>query len=1616
MGTKNTILLFLFLFVITPIYSQLYINEIIAANKTILADANGEYDDWIEIYNNSNSPINIAGYHLSDDPLDPTQYKIPSSNAAVTTIPANGYLLFWADNDTEQGENHTNFKLSSGGGSVHLYSPNGTTLIDEFTFPAMEDDYSFGRKTDGANELVLFSQSSPLSSNSNGASLTASPVINPSGGLYSSNQSVTISSTTSGATIYYTIDGSVPTTSSTVYSGPISLSNSKSIRAIAVKNGFENSELITESYIFYSTQLPIITITSDPDGLWSDNNGIHVIGTNGIDGNCMPVPANFNQDWERAAAITMIETDGTEVFNTNAGLAIAGGCSRGYPMKSFNISCKSIYGSSNFEHQIFPDYEQDKYKRIKLRNGGNEFENLHMRDVIAQSLILDEIDIDQQRIRPAVVFINGEYWGIMNIRDVVSEHYIDETHQIADKDSIDLLKPTHDVANVLEGSATDYNALYSYINDNDMADQSKYKYVKTKIDIKEYINYHIIQIYGQNTDWPNNNMKIWREQSPESKYRWILYDTDWTFGYTRNEGNSVTQGDYKKDALSFATDPNGQGWPNDATSTMFLRKLLENEEFKNEFTQRFATQMATLFEVNRAQAIADKRYNEVISEKQKHFDRWNGTKEDRGGYAMVLNMTKWQKEFDYVRSWMGLRQPYMKQHIQDYFGIGGTYLLDIPVTAQTNGHVVLNNNEYPAPYNYSGEYFDGIPMRIRAIPNPGYRFSHWLETSGTNPVHVFTKSGNTTRTPVFVAAEDLVINEIHYNPIDGTKEFIEIYNRDNNTKNISGYNFSEGVHFTFPEGATIAAGEHIIIADNATHYSGNGYQVFEWAYSNLSNDGEVIVLQNPVKLTVDSIAYNDANPWDKAPDGKDYSLELLHPTLDKSNPLNWFRSDAVGGTPGFENSRICSNAATSIVINEINYNSDNINFDPSDWVELYNPNGNAINISGWTFYDSDSAYVIPSGTSIPANGYLILVEDVNLFSTAFPNIPSNKYIGGFKFSLDKDGERISLFNRNKCLSDYVVYNDQIPWPENLIGQTLSLLDPNLDNNLGASWEASLTTGTPGVYNFCTPGESCDDGNDCTINDAFDQNCNCVGALQTDDDNDGICNPIDVCANFDDHLIGSPCDDGDPCTVGEKYGNDCNCSGGVSGDQDNDGICDAQDICPTMANNLIGQVCDDGDPNTFFDSYKIETCGCSGIEAFTTVCSQISRSSDDAEENILDGSVTIVSGDLDMVNDEGEIYITGLRFRNINIPQGATITNAYIEFTADEINLSADTTLINIKGQHVNNASTFGISINNISNRTTTSSSVDWQPSSWSTVGNTYQTADVSTIIQEIVNRSGFTDGNAIALILEGTGIRTAESYDGSITGAPELCITYVSGECVVGYPCDDGNAFTVDDAYDADCKCTGEFIGVNARVLFEGFYENANGKMHTKLKDKNLLPLAQPFNSVPWNYNGTETVTSIPSGVVDWILIATRNNNGSVIDQAAGFINQDGDLMGLDGLLGIPINNAIGNKISVHHRSHLAVLSAAPFDGNRYDFTTAVSQAVGVEQLKLNDGKYMLYGGDYDSSGIINNTDFNDWKIQSAKLNEYLPIDGDGNGIINASDYNLWINNRSKIGEEVIRY
>ncbi|MCB0561948.1 MAG: right-handed parallel beta-helix repeat-containing protein, partial [Phaeodactylibacter sp.] len=303
--------------------------------------------------------------------------------------------------------------------------------------------------------------------------------------------------------------------------------------------------------------------------------------------------------------------------------------------------------------------------------------------------------------------------------------------------------------------------------------------------------------------------------------------------------------------------------------------------------------------------------------------------------------------------------------------------------------------------------------------------------------------------------------------------------------------------------------------------------------------------------------------------------------------------------------------------------------------------------------------------------------------------------------------------------------------------------------------------------------------------------------------------------------GSPCDDGDNTTSNDVYDTNCNCAGAPNacfgiGDADADGVCadvDCDDNDPSIAYQP-GDACDDGDPTTSGETIQGD-CSCGGGTPGPAVtCSRIDNSADDAEEKST-GTMDIGSTDLELAYDPNRgRQVIGMRFTGLNIPQGATITSAHIQFTVDD-NLNINPSRLRIFGEDTDDSLPFADIDHNISNRQRTAATVQWAPAEWPTIasfGPEQRTPDIYAIIQEIVNRPGYAAGSAVSVIIDGIGGRTAEAYDGFPAQAPELCVEYtllpVAWDCPalsanIGYPCNDGDPTTINDSIDGDCNCSG---------------------------------------------------------------------------------------------------------------------------------------------------------------------------------------------------------------------
>ncbi len=744
---------------------QIYLNELMAAN-TVVADEYNEFDDWVELYNNNANAVLIDGLYLSDDPDNPTKWQI----GGPATIPAYGFQVIWLDDDPEQGMLHAPFKISSSGESLLLsQEQNGElVLLDAIDFPQVPENISYGRQLDGTDNWVFFGEYSPLASNNgNGLYLDATVNFSVADGYYDSSFPVTISCSDPLADIRYTLDGSPPALNSALYTAPLTVNQTRLIRAAAFRPGFAAGPKAEAFYLLNANHdLPVVQVTIDPKYLWDEETGMYISGVNGIPGYCSADPRNWNQDWERPIGLRYFEADGDKAFQLNAGMKIGGGCSRGFSMKGFNFFLRgNEYGDSQINYPLFQDLGIGSFKRFKLRASGNDVGVTMIRDAVIQSLLYNTVDIDLMAYAPVAFYLNGDYFGYYGMREFFSKHYL-ESHHGVDQDSIDLFKNPYGFPDIKEGDPEAWFELTDFISDNSLANAANMDYVNDKIDVNEFMNYHIAQIYIANFDWPANNVAVWRHQN-NGRWRWMLFDTDLSSGYAQWTPSTIYF-----NAIEHATATDGPGWPNGPESTLFLRKLLDNTDFAHEFVQRSCTFGQVLFAPERATFFVDSLANRIAGEMPATIANFEDAPEDWYLWdetPVSGSIPAWQSHLADFKFFFNQRLVHFLDHYQNHFGYSGRFNLQINYDASTPGKVVLHDNDMSIPFQYSGEYFRNIPIQIKAIPDPGYTFVRWEETGDTNATINFQSNSNQILTPIFV--EEGTTSVL---PIDSST-FFELY-------------------------------------------------------------------------------------------------------------------------------------------------------------------------------------------------------------------------------------------------------------------------------------------------------------------------------------------------------------------------------------------------------------------------------------------------------------------------------------------------------------------------------------------------------------------------------------------------------------------------------------------------------------------------------------------------------------------------------------------------------------------------------------------------------------------------------------------------------------------------
>ncbi len=672
------ILTLLFVFISGVVFpQQIVINEFMSSNDTTLQDSDGDYPDWIELYNAGENTINLNGFMITDDTLVPDKWIFPEQHL----LPQSFLVIFASGKDRyDTLELHTNFKIKSSGEYLLLSYPD-TTRADCIAPVGLPSDRVYGRYPDGSTNMAMLAYPTPYGANAPAASTLA---FSEEAGVYVSPLKVAILSENANDIIYYTLDGSVPGPGSFIYNDSICINNINNepnhfadiptsselitdefrkwsppdgpvpkatvLRAVAYRDGNPVSRVMTNTYFvdpdfFERYPYHIVSLATDSVNLFGYDTGIYVPGVH-FDPDNANWTGNYYQKgsaWERPAYFEYFENNGQRALDLDCGIRIHGKITRHGAQKTLRLYSNSDENNGYFHYPFMMNTDQDVFKRLLLRTIYADGSQTMIKDAMLQDLVKD-FDLEMMHYRPVNVFINGEYWGIQTIRERIDKYYIALLYDI-DPNNIDLLENN---MSVIEGSADDYQEMISYIEENDLSEEPHYEYIETQMDIDNYIDYMITEIYFQNMDWPGSNIRYWRERKPDAKWRWILFDLD------------NTCFDYNFNSLEYATFEGDTSWQNPPWSTFLFRNLLKSEEFEEEFLERFAHHLNTRFQtdtlLNQIDAFTE-LYGKGLD---LQMQRWNFPRSYVG----------WINDIDYVFKKFAIYRPCkMRDFILEYFGL-----------------------------------------------------------------------------------------------------------------------------------------------------------------------------------------------------------------------------------------------------------------------------------------------------------------------------------------------------------------------------------------------------------------------------------------------------------------------------------------------------------------------------------------------------------------------------------------------------------------------------------------------------------------------------------------------------------------------------------------------------------------------------------------------------------------------------------------------------------------------------------------------------------------------------------------------------------------------------------
>jgi hypothetical protein len=1074
--------------------TNIVINEFLAANVNTagLKDENLELSDWIELYNRGGADVNLAGWSLTDQADQPALWTFPATN-----LPAGGYLVVFAsgkDRRIAGARLHTSFALGSGGDYLGLYNADFPPQVaHEYAprFPEQRNDISYG--LDGAGHARYFAVQTPGGPNSSSTltGVVAAVHFSVARGFFNQPFTVLLTVPTLGTVIRYTTDGSPPTeTAGQVYSGPLVINGTTTLRAAAFGPDLLPSLVQTHTYVFIDDTLnqpanpagfPITTnwtiygwpsdygmdptIVTDPLYAATIQNDLVslpalsvVMRTDDIFGEANGIythPDDFTR--EAACSVELINPDGSTGFQCDAGIQMHGGGSRTKTLKHpLRLAFKGMYGAAKLKYQFFPDSPVTEFDKIDLRSDYNNHWT-HGWDAAQRArggLVRDAFCKDLQMAMGALsshsryvhLYINGLYWGVYNPCERPDAAFA-ASYLGGDSSQYDAINGTD--GQLVDGDTVARNALLS-LNTASLVNLAQYEQIKQYLDVQQYIDYMIVQLYGANWDW--GTLKNWysvRLRQPGAGFKYLCWDSERTLEGVNDkvsnispdnlQANLVRNAEYR---LAFADRVHKHFFNGGALTTNAVAGAWQ----------------ARASQIDRAMVLESARWGNMMT-----TDGQPGkTSISPAPYPSYTVGTPYTRE----ENWLGEQGrlianyfPFRSGVVLAQFMQAGLYpSVAAPSFNQQGGRVAFGFSlTMTAPAGSIYYTTDGSDPRVYGVGSlsPSARL-YSSALSLTNDLVVKARVLNAGTWSALNEAAFTVsgmgvpirITELMYNPVGGdVYQFIELQNIGATPVKMSGFSL-DGVTYVFPAGTILAPGGVLVLApnDNPSAFASRypGVVVSGYYSGHLAHSGQRIALLDQNGNTVIAVNYKNSGGWPTTANGGGYSLEIINPNGDPDDPANWRASAAVNGSPGIVN---VVTATDGVGFNEIMAGNagavTNGSSTTSDWLELYNSTASSISLSDWSLSNRGNVrkYVFPSGTSIPGGGYFVVWCDNR---TNDPGLHSG-------FTLGRKGENLFLYDALTNRVDAFSYGLQVT------NYSLGRVGP------GASWQLNLPT--PGTANL-----------------------------------------------------------------------------------------------------------------------------------------------------------------------------------------------------------------------------------------------------------------------------------------------------------------------------------------------------------------------------------------------------------------------------------------------------------------------------------------------------------------------------------------------------------------------